>query len=90
MSHTVTLNWTASTDAVDGYDVFRGTVAGAETTKLNTALVTGTSFVDSAPVAGQSFYVAKASLGGVLSVASNEVTVTLQPAAPTNLVATVN
>jgi hypothetical protein len=90
MTHTVTLSWVASVDAVDGYDVFRGVAAGQETTKLNTALVTGTTFTDSTPLAGQSFYVAKASLGGVLSVASNEVTVQLQPAPPTNLVSTVN
>lgn len=87
MSHTVTLTWTASVDAVEGYNVYRGTATGAETTKLNTALVTGTSFTDSAPVGGQDFYVAKSVLGGVESLASNEVSVTVPPAPPTNLVA---
>jgi len=87
--HTVTLNWVASPDTVDGYNIYRGTAVGQETTKLNTAVVIGTTYVDTAPVVGHSYYVVKASLGGVESVASNEVTVSLQPAAPTNLVATV-
>ncbi len=90
MAHTVTLNWVASTDAVDGYNVYRSTTSGTETTKLNTALVTGTSFIDSAPLAGHDFYVVKSSLGGVESVVSNEVSVIVPPAPPTNLVATLN
>lgn len=90
MSHTVTLNWVASTDAVDGYNVYRSVAAGAETTKLNSALVVGTSFTDPAPLGGHDFYVVKASLGGVEAAASNEVSVLVPPAPATNLVATLN
>ena len=84
--HSVSLGWVASTDTVDGYNVYRGSAAGAETTLLNTSgLVTALVFTDSAPVVGEDFYVVKASLGGVESPASNEVTVSLQPSAPTGL-----
>lgn len=91
MSHTVSLSWTASTDTVDGYNVYRGVSAGAETTKLNTtALVIGTSFVDPSPLGGHDYYVAKSVIGGVESVASNEVSVLVPPAPPTNLVASLS
>ena len=90
MAHTVTLNWDASTDAVDGYNVYRGSVSGQETTLLNTALVTSTSFVDSNPVIGETFYIAKSVKGGIESIASNEAKAVLLPAAPTQLVATIN
>jgi len=89
MSHSVTLSWVASTDAVDGYQVFRGTAAGAESaTPLNAALITGTTYTDATAIPGKSFYIVKASLDGVLSAASDEVTVSLPPAAPTNLTVT--
>lgn len=89
-AHTVTLTWAASTDTVDGYNVYRGTAPGAETTKLNTALVTGTSFTDPSPLGGHDYYDVKASLGGVEAVASNEVSVVVPPAPATNLVAVLN
>lgn len=90
MAHTVTLTWVASIDTVDGYNVYRGTAAGAESTKLNTALVTGTTFTDSTPLGGHDYYTVKASLGGVEAVASNEVSVVVPPSPATNLVATLN
>jgi len=87
MAHNVNLSWTASTDAVDGYNVYRGAAAGAETTTpLNAALITGTTYDDTTAVAGKSYYTVKSSLGGVLSVVSNEIAVSLPPAAPTNLI----
>lgn len=87
MAHSVNLQWAASSDAVDGYLIYRGSKAGQEaTTPLNTTLVTGTSYDDTTAVAGQSFYVVKSSLDGVLSIVSNEVSVSLPPAPPTNLV----
>lgn len=87
MAHTVVLTWTASTDAVDGYNLYKGSAAGQETTKVNTAVVVGTTFTDEAATVGESFYVAKSVANGVESVASNEVSVSIRPSAPTNLVA---
>lgn len=84
MAHSVTLNWTASVDAVDGYNVYRGTAAGAETTLLNTGLVTATTFVDANPIE-TAFYVARAVRAGVESVNSNEISVILPVAPPTGL-----
>ncbi len=88
MSHQVTLSWVASTDAVDGYNVYRGAVAGAETTKINSALVTPLTFVDSSPLLGRNFYEVRSSIGGVESVVSNEVSTVILPAPPTNLAIT--
>ena len=88
MSHKVVLNWNASVDSVDGYNVYRGATAGQESTKLNNLPLTVTTFEDDLPLLGTSFYVAKSVVNGVESVGSNEVTVSLRPAAPTNLVAT--
>lgn len=89
MAHSVSLSWVASTDTVDGYNIYRGSAAGAETTQI-ASLVSGVSFLDTTPAVGEDFYVVKSSRNGAESVASNEVSVVLLPAAPTNLVATVN
>jgi len=86
----VVLTWNASTDVVDGYNVYRGLAAGAETLKLNAALVTGVTFTDASPVAGHDFYIVKSSLAGVESIASNEVNAVILPAPPSNLVAVVS
>lgn len=87
MAHQVAMSWTASTDAVDGYNVYRGTAAGAESsTPLNAALVSGTSYTDSSVTPGTWFYVVKASKGGALSVVSDEISAVILPAPATNLV----
>jgi hypothetical protein len=86
MAHSVSLSWTASTDSVNGYDVYRGTGPGAEgTVPINVTLITGTTYIDTAPVIGQNYYVVKASENSVLSVASNEILASIAPAAPTGL-----
>ena len=86
----VTLNWTASVDTVDGYNIYRGTAPGQEGTKLDASPVTGTTFVDSTPLLGTSYYVVRSIVNGLESVNSNEITVNLRPAAPTNLAGTAN
>jgi hypothetical protein len=89
MAHSVSLSWVASTDPVSGYNVYRGTAPGAEgTTPINSAIVTGTTYVDTAPVLGEDYYVAKSVLNGVDSVASNEVSTVILPAPPTALTVT--
>ena len=85
MAHSIALSWTASVDAVDGYNVYRGDAAGAETTKVNSAIIVGTTFTDLSPLAGPNFYVARSVKAGVESVNSNEVSAVLLPAPPTNL-----
>lgn len=86
MAHQVVLQWVASTDAVDGYNVYRGSAAGAEsTTALNATPITLLTYTDANAPVGSLFYVVKSVKGGVVSPISNEVTTVILPAAPTNL-----
>ncbi|MCX6634436.1 MAG: fibronectin type III domain-containing protein [Acidobacteria bacterium] len=55
-SHSVSLSWVASTSPVAGYNVYRGTASGGPYTKLNSSLATGTSYVDTTVLAGQTYY----------------------------------
>ncbi len=55
-SHSVTLNWTASTSAVAGYNVYQSAVSGGPYTELNSSAITTTSYADSTVQAGQSYY----------------------------------
>lgn len=85
MAHSASLSWTASTDAVSGYNIYRGTTSEQEATLLDVSPVTGTTFVDSNPLLGKSFYIVRSVLNGVESVNSNEVSVVFLPAPPTSL-----
>ena len=58
---TVTVNWTASTDSVDGYHVYRATAQSGPYTQLTTSPVTGTSYDDTSPPSGQVWYMVRAS-----------------------------
>lgn len=87
MAHSVDISWTASVDTVDGYNVYRGTASGSETTTpLNSALVTGTTYTDTTVIPGEYFYVVTSSKSGVESVHSNEISARILPAPPTMLV----
>jgi len=56
--HAVTLNWVASTSPnVAGYNVYRvSTSGGPYTTRVNSTLVTGTTYADTVVQAGQTYY----------------------------------
>ena len=54
--HSATLSWNASTSAVCGYYVYRGTESGGLYRRLTSTCVSGTSFVDSSVVSGQTYY----------------------------------
>jgi trimeric autotransporter adhesin len=73
--HTVALTWTASTSAVAGYNVYRGTQSGGPYTLVNSILVTATGYTDITVLAGTTyFYVATAvDSSNDESVFSNEV-----------------
>jgi fibronectin type 3 domain-containing protein len=88
--HKATLSWTASTDPGVSYNVYRSTASGVYTTPVNTTPVSATSFIDTTVVVGTKyFYVVRATLGGVESVNSNEVSATIPLLAPGGLVLTV-
>jgi hypothetical protein len=46
VSHTVSLNWNASTSTVSGYNVYRSTTSGGGYVKVNASLVSGLSYTD--------------------------------------------
>ena len=54
----VDLNWAASPDTVLGYNVYRAPIGAGLFTRLNTDLITGTSFTD--PLVGSNVYMVRA------------------------------
>jgi len=56
----VVLQWTASSEAVEGYHVYRAPASGGSYTRLSTSLGTSTLFVDTAPPAGTNSYMVRA------------------------------
>ncbi len=93
----VDLTWTGSSGAVTGYNVYRGTSSGGESSgPLNSSPLpaTATSYQDNSAVAGQTYYyVVQAVNGSAASQASNEARVALASSgAPTqvNLTAAFN
>jgi fibronectin type 3 domain-containing protein len=89
MAHSAQLSWTASTDTVSGYNIYKGTAAGNEgATPINgSTLVTGTTFTDTNVTAGEklSYVVTSVAADGVESVHSNEILVVIPIAPPSNL-----
>ena len=96
-AHSITLTWTASIDTSStlGYNVYRGTTTGAESsTAINSSPIdincsgSTCTYNDTAVVAGTTyFYVVKAvnTSTGMMSVPSNEASATVPIAAPTGL-----
>jgi len=76
VQHTVTLNWTASSSSVSGYNVYRGTASGGPYTRINTALEAATNYVDNTVHSGTTYYyvVTAEASSGVESSFSNQVT----------------
>jgi hypothetical protein len=52
----VTLAWTDGATTISGYNVYRSTVSGGLYSKLNSALIPATQYVDSAVQGGQTYY----------------------------------
>ena len=74
----IDLTWTAATVTITGYNVFRGTAIGGEsTTPLNSSPLLTTSFQDTTASAGTTyFYVVQAVDSTASSASSNEATAT--------------
>lgn len=91
VEHTVNLSWTASTDAVQGYNVYMavnapGTESGAP---LNgSTLITGTTYAATVPAPGVYEFIVKSVENGAESGASNEVSAIVPPFPPTSLTVT--
>jgi hypothetical protein len=86
MAHSVSLSWTASVDAVSGYNVYRSAAAGLKTTLLTTSPITGVTYTDSTVLPGNWYYDVTSVENGAESVVSNSVNAVILPAPPTNLV----
>jgi fibronectin type 3 domain-containing protein len=73
------LSWTASASTVSGYNVYRSTVSGGPYSKLDSALVATTQYVDSTVQAGQTYYYVVTSVdsSGQESAYSNVATATV-------------
>jgi hypothetical protein len=73
--HSVTLTWVASTSPnVTGYNAYRGTISGGPYTKLNSSLLSATTYTDQAVQAGDTYYYVTTAVDsqGVESAYSNE------------------
>jgi len=56
-THSVSLNWTASTSTVSGYNVYRSTTSGSGYSKINaTGLVAGVTYQDTTVQSGTTYY----------------------------------
>jgi centrosomal CEP192-like protein len=79
VSNSVTLNWTPSTSSYAGFNVYRGALSGGPYTKVNSALISATSFSDSSVSSGQTYYYVATEVDstGAESVYSSEVIATI-------------
>jgi hypothetical protein len=75
VQHSATLNWTASTSAGVGYNIYRGATSGGPYTKLNSSANSSTTYADLSVVSGQTYYyvVTAVDSSNVESVFSNQV-----------------
>jgi hypothetical protein len=74
MARSVTLSWSPSPSYVSGYNVYRSATSGGPYTRVNGALVQGTSYSDSNVVSGQRYYYVSSAVSsaGLESSFSNE------------------
>jgi hypothetical protein len=56
VAHSVSLNWSASTSAVTGYNVYSGAVSGGPYAKVTSAPLAATDYTDSSVQTGQTYY----------------------------------
>jgi IPT/TIG domain len=54
--HTVTLSWTDNSSGVSGFNVYRSPTSGGPYARLNSTLLSGTSFSDNQVQAGQTYF----------------------------------
>jgi len=79
VSHSVTLNLTPNSSNVVGYNVYRSSVSNGPYTKLNSPLVTSTTYTDTAVLASQTYFYVGTSVdsAGNETADSNQVSATI-------------
>jgi subtilase family serine protease len=86
---TVTLTWTADSNATEGYDIYQGTAPGAVSSTPVQRNVTGTTATITGLQFSQSYVFAVAAVSpNAVSPPSTQAQVTIVPAAPTGVQAT--
>ena len=55
-SHSVSLTWSPSTSIVAGYNLYRGTLSGGPYSRMNSALLSSTSYNDNAVQSGSNYF----------------------------------
>jgi hypothetical protein len=78
-AHSASANWVASTSAVSGYNIYRGSMSGGPYTKLNNSLINALTYTDTTVVSGQTYFYVTTSVDGSgnESAFSNEVKATI-------------
>jgi Abnormal spindle-like microcephaly-assoc'd, ASPM-SPD-2-Hydin len=79
VSHSVNLNWTPGTSSFAGFNVYRGALSGGPYTKVNSAIISATSFIDTSVASGQAYYYVATEMDstGAESVYSSEISATI-------------
>jgi hypothetical protein len=79
VSHSATLTLAPNSPNVAGYNVYRSSISNGPYTKLNSPLVTSTTYIDSTVVANQTYYYVATSVdsAGDESAYSNQVSATI-------------
>jgi len=78
-SHSATLTLTPNSSNVTGYNVYRSSISNGPYTRLNSPLVTSTTYVDSTVIANQTYYYVATSVdsAGDETLYSNQVSATI-------------
>jgi Abnormal spindle-like microcephaly-assoc'd, ASPM-SPD-2-Hydin/Cep192 domain 4/HYDIN/CFA65/VesB-like, Ig-like domain len=73
-SHSVALNWSPTSSSYNGFNVYRGSKSGGPYTRVNSSMVSTSSYTDSSVTSGSTFYYVATEVGtdGVESSYSNE------------------
>ena len=79
VSHWVGLSWTASTSQVAGYNAYRANTLNGPYTKLNTILISSTTYSDQAVQSGNTYYYVTTAVDaqGDESIYSNQIVTTV-------------
>ena len=61
-AYSVDLSWNASNSVVIGYNLYRGTVSGGPYGRLNSSILSGTTYTDSTIQSGTTYYYVSTSI----------------------------
>jgi hypothetical protein len=79
VTHSVSLSWTPSSSTFSGFNVYRGTTSGGPYTKVDTSMISTTTYVDAGVSSGQTYYYVATELDstGAESAYSSQVSATI-------------